>query len=191
VRILKADDPGLVDRLTPVLSRGGVAVLPCDTIYGLVGIAPDAEEPIRRIKGRGEDKPLLRLIASAAWLPEHSAAPLPRELEGYWPGPLTLIFPRRGGGTVALRVPRDPLLIELLERLGRPLLSTSVNRAGRPPLRRIREIVAGFGREVDLIVDAGDLEDRLPSTILDLTVRPYRLVRQGAARLPDELFTVE
>ena len=89
---------------------------------------------------------------------------------------------------MALRVPRDPLLAGLLRRLGRPLASTSVNRAGQAPLWRIREIVAEFEREVDLVVDAGDLEGRIPSTIVDLSVRPWRLLRPGAVRLPEELF---
>ncbi len=194
--VASSADPGLLRRLVAILRRGGVVVLPCDTIYGLVGVAPDSEERIREIKGRGEGKAFLWLIASARWLPRFTDMALPPALAGYWPGPLTLIFPRRhgdhrGGGTVALRVPRDPLLADLLRRLRRPLASTSVNRSGQVPLGRIGEIVAQFEAEVDLIVDAGDLEGRLPSTIADLSVRPWRVVRQGAVRLPDDLFPVE
>ncbi len=165
--------------------------MPCDTIYGLVGVAPDTEERIARIKGRPGEKGFLWLIGSAGWLPRFTDAALPPPLAGYWPGPLTLIFPRRGGGRIALRVPRDPLLAGLLRRLNRPLVSTSVNRSGQASLWRIGEIAAEFGAEVDLVVDAGDQEGRMPSTVVDLSTQPWRLVRPGAARLPLDIFPVE
>jgi len=182
---LPFDQPGLTETLARTLGTGGVVVMPCDTIYGLVGLAPDTEARIRSLKGR-EDKSFLRLIASAQWLPRFTAAPLPEPLGPYWPGPLTIIFPS-GEGTVALRVPDDPLLQGLLLRLDRPLYSTSVNRSGRPPLWRCADILREFGPEVDLVVDAGDLPSRLPSTILDATSHPFRILRQGSVRIPEEL----
>jgi L-threonylcarbamoyladenylate synthase len=180
-------DPALPSRLTEVLGGGGVVVMPCDTIYGIVGIAPASEERIRAIKGR-EQKSFLQLIVSAGWLNRFSDLELPEALTALWPGPLTLILPARcSPATVALRVPDDSLLRELLQELDRPLFSTSVNRSGEPPLWRIADIVEAFEGSVDLLVDAGDLEGRLPSTILDVTSRPFRILRQGALELPPEL----
>ncbi len=95
--IARAADPRSFDRLSQVLAGGGVAIVPCDTMYGIVGIAPDTEDRIRRIKGRGEDKPFLQLIAHASWIAQMSDAPVPPGLSRYWPGPLTLVFPARGG----------------------------------------------------------------------------------------------
>ena len=88
-------DPSLSGTLLSILGSGGVVVMPCDTIYGLVGVAPDTEDRLRTIKGRGE-RSFLRLIGSPDWLPGFTDVPLPESLRGYWPGPLTLIFPVRG-----------------------------------------------------------------------------------------------
>lgn len=182
---LPCEHPGLADRLCAILAAGGVVIMPCDTIYGLVGLAPDTEARIRGLKGR-EEKSFLQLIGSAQWLPRFTAAALPQSLAAYWPGPLTVIFPARAG-TVALRVPADPLLETLLHRLDRPLFSTSVNRSGQPALFRIQEICVQFEAGVDLVVDAGDLPAKLPSTILDATRRPFRVLRAGAVTIPDAL----
>lgn len=180
-------DPALPMRLAEILAGGGVVVMPCDTIYGIVGAAPDSEERIRSIKGR-EGKQFLQLIASAEWVNRFSDLKLPEQLAALWPGPLTLILPARGKpDTVALRVPDDPLLRGLLQELDRPLFSTSVNRSGESPLWRFAEIAECFEHSVDLLIDAGDLEGRLPSTILDVASRPFRLLRPGALEVPPEL----
>lgn len=180
-------DPALPMRLAEVLTGGGVVIMPCDTIYGIVGLAPDSEERLRAIKGR-EAKRFLQLIASQEWVSRFSDMKLPEALAALWPGPLTLILPaRREPATVALRVPDDPLLRGLLQELDRPLFSTSVNRSGEPPLWRFADIAEGFEQSVDLLVDAGDLEGRLASTILDVTSRPFRVLRPGALQVPPEL----
>jgi L-threonylcarbamoyladenylate synthase len=184
-------DPALPSRLTQVLADEGVVVMPCDTIYGIVGIAPASEARIRAIKGR-EQKSFLQLIVSAEWLNRFSDLELPEALTALWPGPLTLILPARSSpATVALRVPDDSLLRELMQELDRPLFSTSVNRSGEQPLWRIADIAEAFESSVDLLVDAGDLQDRLPSTILDVTSRPYRILRQGALEVPPALLEAQ
>lgn len=182
---IRFEQPRLKGRLRRALAEGGVVIMPCDTIYGLVGAAPASERRIRTLKGR-EEKAFLQLIPAAEWLPRFTAAELPEPLRPYWPGPLTVIFPT-STGTVALRVPDDRRLRALMLELDQPLYSTSVNRSGEPALWRIDDIVREFGPSVDLVVDAGDLPARLPSTILDVTRRPYRVLRQGALRLPEAL----
>ena len=185
---LSAAEPGLFESLRSALERRALVVMPCDTIYGIVGIAPDTEAALRRIKGRGE-KSFLRLIPSSDWLSRFSDASLPESLQRYWPGALTIIFPGRQspGTTVALRVPDDPLLLRLMESLDRALFSTSVNRSGEPSLWRIGDIFERFGDRVGVIVDAGDRPGGVPSTVLDTTGSPYRVLRRGAVELPDEL----
>jgi L-threonylcarbamoyladenylate synthase len=177
-------DPAVVAILSHVLGRGGIAVAPCDTIYGLLGIAPEAEERLREIKGREEGRAFLQLIASPDWLARFTDMRLPDGLEKLWPGALTLIFPARSGGSVALRLPDDGLLLAVMKRLERPLYSTSVNVSGESELWQSKRIIVRFAGRVDLFVDAGDLPGRQPSTILDVTGRPFRLLRQGALRLP-------
>ena len=176
------DDPKLLDALVEVLQSAGVVVMPCDTIYGFVGIAPQTEGRIRELKGR-QEKSFLRLIPDLNWLPRYTNKRLPRELRSYWPGALTVIFPAKDAGTVALRIPDDPLLLQLMRRLNRALFSTSVNASGKPALWRIRDILSTFESRVDLVVTAGDRPEGVPSTIVDITETPFRLLRRGAVDL--------
>lgn len=182
--VARASDPESFSRLVEVLSRGGVAIIPCDTMYGICGVAPDTDERIRGIKGRGEEKPFLQLIAEVSWVARVSDMPLPPGLARYWPGPLTLVFPMRGGGTVALRLPDSPFLVQLMRALGRALFSSSVNRTGQQPLFDIEAITREFEGDVDLVFDAGNLPPGPPSTLLDVTSRPWRIVREGSVRIP-------
>lgn len=172
------------------LRRGGLAILPGDTIYGIFGAAPAAAARIRRIKGRAGDHPLLVLIPDPGWLWRCGVAGDPPErLLRYWPGALTIVFPRVDGGAVGVRVPDDPFLRRLVRYVGAPLYSTSVNRSGLPPLASVRQIVAAFGGAVDLIVDGGELAQPVASTVVDATRRPYRLLRPGAVELPAQVLT--
>jgi len=184
--IVRASEDGAFNALAGILSRGGVAVIPCDTMYGIVGVAPDTEARIRRVKGRGETKPFLQLIAQASWVAQLSEKPLPASLSKYWPGPLTVVFPLRGGGTVALRLPDSPFLRSLMEAAGKPLYSTSVNRAGRDPMFDIALITAEFEQDVDVVFDAGNLPPGPPSTLVDVTSRPYKVLRAGAVQISPE-----
>jgi L-threonylcarbamoyladenylate synthase len=94
-----------------------------------------------------------------------------------------MIFPDLLGGTVAVRVPADGFLRDLVRAVGTPLYSTSVNRAGSPPSTGIQEMRREFEADVDIIYDAGDHPPGAPSTLLDVTRRPYTILRQGAAIL--------
>ena len=184
----RAADPESFHRLVAILSRGGVAIVPCDTLYGIVGLAPETDGKIRRIKGRGEDKPFLQLIGSSSWVSRLSDISVPASLARYWPGPLTLVFPARGGGSVALRYPDSPFLKRLLETLDTPLYSSSVNRSGGQPLTDVAAMVKEFNRDVDLIYDAGDFPSGPPSTLIDVTRRPFQILRAGAVDVaPEEL----
>jgi L-threonylcarbamoyladenylate synthase len=186
--VLAAADPGSLSALVRILARGGVAIAPGDTMYGLIGLAPDAEARLRQVKGRGEDKPFLQLIADASWVTRISDLPVPPSLSRYWPGPLTLVFPDRAGGTTALRVPDNRFLRDLLLALDRPLYSTSVNRAGSAPLRTVEEMRRELEGGVDAIYDAGDQPAGSPSTLVDVTRRPFSVLRQGAVLLrPEDL----
>jgi L-threonylcarbamoyladenylate synthase len=184
--ILKFDKPQLVDDLVQVLEAASVVIMPCDTIYGFVAVAPEGAEKIRQLKGR-QEKSFLMLIPSLDWLPRFTEAKLPEALEPYWPGPLTVIFPGASSGTVALRMPDDPLLVEVMRRLDRPLFSTSVNASGRPALWRLDEILRQFERRVAAVVAAGDRPGGVPSTIVDVTLKPFRVLRRGAVELPPQL----
>jgi L-threonylcarbamoyladenylate synthase len=186
--VVRADSPDAFSLLARILAGGGIAIAPGDTMYGMLGIAPDSQSRIRQVKGRGEDKPFLRLLPDSTWVMKVSDMPVPERLARYWPGALTLVFPDRAGGTIALRVPDSTFLQHLLAVVGKPLFSTSVNRAGHAPLPTIDAMRREFEDDVDIIYDAGDILPGPPSTLLDVTERPFKVLRQGALRLgPDDL----
>lgn len=181
--VLARNDPNVRVRLLDTLEHDRVAIFPCDTIYGFVGRAPQTEAAIRHIKGRGETNPFLMLVGSIEQARSLSGRELDERVASLWPAPLTVVL-KTAGGTAAVRLPADPFLTGIISSLGSPIFSTSVNRSGSAPLWRISEIIQEFDRDVDLIVDAGDRPAGLPSTILDISGSPYRILRQGAFQVP-------
>jgi tRNA threonylcarbamoyl adenosine modification protein (Sua5/YciO/YrdC/YwlC family) len=163
--------------IAAILQRGGVVVLPTDTIYGLHAVAANdaAAARIAELKGRGDDKPFVVIAASAAQLRAFGAE-IPAALEKLWPARLTAVV-RKGGGTVAASVPDLTWLRELLEKTG-PLVSTSVNRSGDPPISSIDEVAKELAAGIDAALDAGRQEGK-PSTIVDFTGREPRILREG------------
>lgn len=182
-RVLSKNSPSAGGDLCDCLSGMGIAIAPCDTIYGILGRAPETESRIRAIKGRAETKPFIILQSSAELILASSAQTIPGVLLDLWPGPLTLVV-SSATGTTGYRVPADPFLRAILETTG-ALYSTSVNLAGQPSLSKTSDIIDQFMDRVDLIVTAGDLVGRVTSTVLDISTTPYRLLRAGAIELPE------
>jgi L-threonylcarbamoyladenylate synthase len=177
--------------LRAILSRGGIAAIPTETFYALAA-DPRSETGVARIfriKGRDDGKPLLVLFSSRAQLDGLGVSARPDVLDPFlrvWPAPLTAIFPiaapiaaSRGGGTLAVRMPAAPLVRKLLESTG-PLTGTSANRSGQRPISDPDELAFTLGPELDLLVDGGTTPGGAPSTIVDATVDPPRLLRDGA-----------
>lgn len=180
--------------LAPILRRGGVVLLPTDTIYGLHAVATDtgAIDRIAAIKGRDDTKPFVVLGASIAQLESIGVVfnDLSRVVLGeLWPGPLTVVAPiknkiaaSRGNDTIAVRVPSLGWLRDLIQMTG-PLASTSVNRSGERPLISPKQLTDEMVARIDASVDIGPLEGQ-PSTIFDFSLPEPRLIREG-----DALFT--
>jgi L-threonylcarbamoyladenylate synthase len=177
-----------------LLREGACVAFPTETVYGL-GARFDDEEAVQRIfiaKGRPADKPLIvhvvdetgaRAVAGA-W-PEAAA----RLAAAFWPGPLTLVVPRgarvpdvvsAGGSTVALRATSHPVARALIEAVGTPLAAPSANPSGAPPPTTAAEVLAGLAGKIPLVIDGGVTPHATPSTLLDVTVVPCRVLRDGA-----------
>jgi tRNA threonylcarbamoyl adenosine modification protein (Sua5/YciO/YrdC/YwlC family) len=190
---VSAVDPGLVDRLVAALEAGEPVVIPTDTVYGLAALpsVPGATNRLYALKDRRPDVPLAVLVAGPESLDEVAAAADPRATDlvsRHWPGPLTLVVRRRptlavwdlGGdpGTIGVRSPDHPLVRAVAERVG-PIATTSANRHGRPTPATAAEAAASLTGPVAVVADGGPL-DGLASTVVDLTVEPWRILRQGA-----------
>ncbi len=171
-----------VPDILKILNNSGIVIMPCDTIYGIVGVAPDSENKIRTLKGRAEEKPFLLLIKKE-WVYRFTKIEIGSYFLNLWPAPLTLIVPGLDGYSKAIRVPDDNRLQNILSELNKPLYSTSVNRSGYKNLSKSDDIEKEFGSKVDLFVNEGDLNSGLPSTIIDISKKPYKMVREGACSI--------
>lgn len=188
------DNPISIQKSIYYLKKNYPIIAPCDTIYGFLGKVHSASSAIKAIKGRGEDKPFL-IVAKREDISKISSQKIPAWVDELWPAPLSVIvsastwYKKHHGGqqTVAVRVPNDLWLSSLLEKIPFPLYSTSVNRSGCPPLNDFDSIVKEFDNEVPLIVqNKSQTGMGVPSTIVDLTVFPYKVVRMGAIQITDE-----
>jgi len=181
----------------PVLEairQGEIAVVPTETFYGL-GVDAFSARAVRSVYGlkeRDRGKPL-PVVVSDLGAAERLASEVPavfRKIAAeFWPGPLTLVvkakpvFPAEmlgPGGTVAVRVPGSPWLRGLLAAAGVPLTATSANLSGDAEVSDPADIVRLFGGRVAVIVDGGRTPGGRPSTVVDLTASPPRVLRDGA-----------
>lgn len=195
-----------VEAAARLLRAGGVVAFPTETVYGLGADAssPEAVRRIFAIKGRPADHPLIVHIGHFAQLSNWAREvpnPAWRLAERFWPGPLTLILPRRahvpdvvtgGQDSVGLRVPDHPLALELLRAVGpeHGLAAPSANRFGRISPTRAQHVHEELGKAVDMVLDGGPCRVGLESTIVSLVGgRPW-LLRPGgipAGALEEEL----
>jgi L-threonylcarbamoyladenylate synthase len=180
-------------RAAEVLQSGGLVVFPTDTVYG-VGCDPRDPEAIGRVyqaKGREHTKAIPLLLSDVSHLNDvASEVPDAARALGseFWPGALTLVVWRAeglpaelgGGDTIAVRVPNHEGLRGCIEVCGGAVAATSANLSGQPDATDARQAEAYLGSQVDLIVDGGPSGGSVPSTVVNCTVSPPRILRVGA-----------
>jgi L-threonylcarbamoyladenylate synthase len=180
-------------RAAQVVRDGGLVVYPTESFYGL-GADPQNEEALRRIfalKGRGLDSPILLLLPSREYA-GHYAAVIPNEalalMEVFWPGGLTIVLDAAEGvsplltagtGKIGLRLSGHPFARALCRAFGGAITGTSANRTGGLPSVTALEACESLGGEVQLVVDAGSTPGGLPSTVVDASRHPPRIIRSG------------
>ena len=162
-----------------MLKKGGIAVMPTDTLYGVVGsaLSRTTVERIYELKGRNEKKPFIILILKIADLEKFGIKDIPSsELKKYWPGKVSIILPlkrssrkefeylHRGTNSLAFRLPDKKSLIEILKKTG-PLVAPSANPEGLPPAENITEAKKYFGDEVDAYIAGGKLTGKASKII--------------------------
>jgi L-threonylcarbamoyladenylate synthase len=192
-RIVPDDDAGRAQAVA-VLRSGGIVALPTDTVYGIAVALETAGgiEALFGAKRRPPEKGVMLLLADAAQGPAigqwpRTAAAL---AEAFWPGGLTLIVPQRpdiplpaaltgGASTIGLRAPDHPAPRALAAAVG-PLPTTSANVSGLPEARTAAEIVEQLGDAIELVLDGGPAHGGPASTVVDCTVVPPRVLREGA-----------
>lgn len=183
-------------RAQETLVSGGLVVLPTDTVYGIAADAfdPAAVAALLAAKGRGRQSPPPVLVSSPEMLDvlaidvPHAARAL---AAAFWPGALTLVLRAQPtlawdlgetSGTVALRMPDDPIALDLLRRTG-PLAVSSANRTSVPPATTVEQARGQLGARVAVYLDGGDARGGVASTIVDATGPRLAVLREGAISL--------
>ena len=192
-------DKNAIEEAAAILRRGGLLGIPTETVYGLGadGLNEDAVRRIFLAKGRPQDNPLILHVPDAGWL-ERCCTDIPPAAyalaERFWPGPLTMILPRRdcvplrttgGLDTVGVRCPDHPVTRAIIAAADTPVAAPSGNTSGRPSPTCARHMMEDMMGKIDGIVDGGDCAVGVESTILDLTVQPPRLLRPGGLPLEE------
>ncbi len=191
-------DAALIARAAEVLRRGGLVAFPTETVYGLGANALDADA-VRRIfevKGRPANNPIIVHVAEvepARQLVADWPAAAERLAGRFWPGPLTLVLPRRdiipdgvtaGGPTVAVRMPAHPVALALIRAAGVPVAAPSANRSTQLSPTLAEHVLHGLQGRIDLVLDGGPTSGGLESTVLDLT-SPPRVLRPGLVSMTE------
>ncbi len=196
--LLDARRDDAIERAAQIIRAGGLVAFPTETVYGLgaLGLDPLACARIFEAKRRPHFDPLILHVADVSQVDAVGhMGPTALILAGhFWPGPLTLVLPRRavvpdivtsGLETVAVRVPAHPVAHRLLEAVGTPVAAPSANPFGRLSPTTAEHVAAGLGDRIDAILDGGPADRGLESTIIDVTGDTPTLLRAGAIAVED------
>ncbi len=183
-----------INKAAELIKAGALVAVPTETVYGLAGngLNEQAVQTIYEVKGRPEVKPLSLMVPDASALDEYclDVPDAARYLaEKFWPGPLTIILKAKehipsivlaGGNTVGLRCPDHPLTLELLKLSKLPLAAPSANPSGSDSPKTAEKVMDYFADKIAAVIDGGQCGIGLESTIIDMSVIPYKIIRQGA-----------
>jgi L-threonylcarbamoyladenylate synthase len=176
------------------IRAGAVVVFPTETFYGVAvdPFSPAAMERLFALKGReaGKTVALIAADAGSAFALASAIPPAARKLaDRFWPGPLTLVMPARGGlhdslvgqdGGVGVRVSPHPLALALARAVGHPITATSANLTGQPPASTIAMARAAFGDRVSVYLEGGETTASAASTVVACDSSGWRIIRPGA-----------
>jgi L-threonylcarbamoyladenylate synthase len=182
-------------KISEIIKKGGVGVLPTDTLYGIVGSAFSkiAVDKIYDLKSRSERKSLIILISSIDDLKKFGVEiteTAEKFIKKYWPGKVSIVFPFHNpklfyldkmNGTLAFRLPKKGDLINLIKETG-PLVAPSANPEGVTPAEDIDEARAYFDDKIDFYVDGGKIESE-PSTLVKIDGDKIEILREGATKI--------
>ncbi len=188
-------EPIKIGAAAKILQRGGLVAFPTETVYGIGADAlnADAVKRLFEAKRRPLDNPPIVHVANTSEIdPLVQEVPQKARLlmEKFWPGPLTIVFKRSqnvpsvtvaGLDTIAIRMPKHPVAFELIKASQRPIAAPSANLAGKPSPTTAQHVFEDLNGRVDAIIDGGDTQIGVESTVVDLTADPPMLLRPGGA----------
>lgn len=193
-----------IKKAAAVIKKGGIVAFPTETVYGLAAdyLNKKAVDRIFRLKKRPKDKPLPVQIEDITYL-EKLACDIPvsayQLMSKFWPGPLTLVLPVRpeigmAGGkaealqrrrTIGVRISDNKIAQSLIKMSRTPLVVPSANLSGEPAGQTAEEVLRTFEGLIEMVIDGGKVELGIASTVVDLSVSPYKILREGVISKKD------
>ena len=195
----------VLDDAAKVIKDGGLVLFPTETVYG-IGANGFDDEAVKKIfiaKGRAQDNPLILHIANLEMLDEiaENISELEYKLmDAFWPGPFTIILNKKkgianeatcGGDTVGVRMPSNRIAYELIKRAGVPIAAPSANISGRPSGTNLEDIIEELSEKVDFIIDGGESEIGLESTVVRVIDGEIKILRPGKITKEDMIKITE
>ena len=175
-----------------LLEQGGLVAFPTETVYGIAAnlLNKTAIERLKKIKERPENKNYSVHVGSKGDIEKYAVNVLPRAhkvIDRFWPGPLTVILAAPDGKSVGLRMPKNDIALNLLNRVDFPVVAPSANRPGHPPACDGEKASRELNGLIDLVLDGGPTEFKAESTVLDARVLPFTVLREGCLKKEDVL----
>lgn len=183
----------MIKKAGAIVRSGGLVAFPTETVYGLGANAldTDAAKKIYEAKGRPSDNPLIAHISDKNQvnvLAKNVSDKAKKLMDKFWPGPMTLVFEKQDivpmgvtGGlqTVAVRMPDNEIALKLIEASGVPIAAPSANSSGRPSPTLASHVLEDMDGRIDMIIDGGQVNIGIESTIVDMTCEPPMILRPG------------
>jgi L-threonylcarbamoyladenylate synthase len=178
-------DKTVIKKAASIIKSGGLVAFPTETVYGLGAdyFNKEAIDKLYEIKKRPKNKPFTIHIAKVTELTKLSCeiSHFSKELiEKFWPGPLTIIFSTESGEKIGIRMPRNKIALEFISLCGTAVVAPSANISGRKPPRDADDVLKDLDGKIDLVLDGGKTDIGLESSIVDVSISPHRLMREGA-----------
>jgi len=175
----------LIKEAAAVLKKGGLVVFPTETVYGIAAnlLNKKAIDKLYKIKKRPKDKPFTIHIAGFEALKDLDidlSERAGRIIHRFWPGPLTIVAFNKRKEKVGIRMPKNKIALALIDKAGMPIVAPSANISGKRPPTSAEGVASEMKGSIDIILDGGVTEIGVESTVLDVTTRPFKVLRQGA-----------
>jgi len=181
-----ANDEHLLEAANTI-KNGGLVIIPTETVYGICANMRNtlALKRLEQIKERPKNKPFSLHISSSAQV-EEFAKDIPIQayklMYKFWPGPLTLVFKAKSGGTIGVRMPDDDIALKIIALSGVPVVCPSANISGKPAPSEFSDAIADLNGKVDLAVDTGPTRIKTESSVVDFSATPFKILREAAVK---------
>ena len=181
----KRPEKGRIKFAARIIRRGGLVAFPTETVYGIAAnlLDDDAIARLYKVKARPRAKPFTVHVADRKMMIRMGckiAMDTKALIKKFWPGPLTIILEARTGKKIGFRMPDNRIALDLIKESGVPVVAPSANTSGKTPPKNAKDVSRYLDGKIDLVIDGGKTEVGIESTIVDLTSKPPRVLREGA-----------